>query len=89
VCPVLVLELEEEVLLEELELEPELVPVPDLEPAGRGASGPAVCDPAPPRPSPLPAPLFINVAAPDGRAGRVSPVTFHCAEAGGQVEEWL
>lgn len=42
---------------------------------------PAFWEPAPVRPGPFPAPDFMSCAAPDGMAGRASPVTF-------QVELW-
>jgi hypothetical protein len=42
---------------------------------------PAFCEPAPVRPAPFPAPDFMSWAAPDGMAGRASPLT-------SQVELW-
>lgn len=38
---------------------------------------PAFCEPAPVKPTPAPAPCFMNLAAGAGRAGRASLVTFH------------
>jgi len=40
----------------------------------------AFWEPAPVRPAPFPAPVFIRAAAPDGMAGRASEVTFQVAD---------
>jgi hypothetical protein len=48
---------------------------------------PAFWDPAPVRPKPFPAaPVFIKAAAPEGMAGRESPVTSQLADLAGQLD---
>jgi hypothetical protein len=48
---------------------------------------PAFWDPAPVRPAPVPAPVFIRLAAAEGIAGRASFVTFQVEDWAGQVDE--
>ena len=48
---------------------------------------PAFWDPAPVRPAPVPAPVFIRLAAAEGIAGRASLVTFQVEDWEGQVDE--
>jgi hypothetical protein len=47
----------------------------------------AFCEPAPVRPGPFPAPLFMYLAAPDGIAGRASPETSQVELLAGQPLE--
>jgi len=47
---------------------------------------PAFWEPAPVRPTPVPAPFFMYADAADGMAGRESPVTAQLADLAGQLE---
>lgn len=67
---------------------PVLVAVTDPEPgvAVPVEVPPAFWDPAPVRPKPFPAPVFIISAAAEGMAGRASLVTFQLEDLAGQPD---